>query len=292
MAQVRTWLPLRSLALGLLLVLPIATSLQAQAPKTKAAAAKVDLNTASAEELEKLPGVGEATAKKIIAGRPYPAGADVAKALEGAGVPKATVAKITPLVTVGTAAAAGGSAATKATAGAAAGAAKATGPVDLNTASQEELEKLKGVGPATAKKIIDGRPYAGVQDLKRAGLSDKLIASLGPSVTVSKAGTGAAGAAAGGSSTTSTSGGAAAGGAPAPGASSAAPKSAPVAKAAPAQQAEVTAQTPPQKGMVWVNTESGVFHKEGTRWYGKTKQGKWMTEADALKAGFRAAKNE
>jgi len=35
--------------------------------------------------------------------------------------------------------------------------------------------------------------------------------------------------------------------------------------------------------MVWVNTESG---KPGTRWYGKTKQGKYMTEADAIKAGY------
>ena len=44
--------------------------------------------------------------------------------------------------------------------------------------------------------------------------------------------------------------------------------------------------------MVWVNTDSGVFHKEGSRWYGKTKQGKFMSEADALKQGFQAAKNE
>jgi hypothetical protein len=42
-------------------------------------------------------------------------------------------------------------------------------------------------------------------------------------------------------------------------------------------------------GMVWVNTESGVYHKPGTRWYGKTKQGKYMTEADAQKAGYRAS---
>lgn len=51
-------------------------------------------------------------------------------------------------------------------------------------------------------------------------------------------------------------------------------------------------QTPPpnSSGMVWVNTDSGVYHKPGTRWYGKTKQGKYMLEADAIKAGYKAAK--
>jgi len=39
--------------------------------------------------------------------------------------------------------------------------------------------------------------------------------------------------------------------------------------------------------MVWVNTESRIYHKPGSRYYGKTKQGKYMTEADAIKAGYR-----
>jgi hypothetical protein len=50
------------------------------------------------------------------------------------------------------------------------------------------------------------------------------------------------------------------------------------------------AKAAPSKGMVWVNTDSKVFHHEGDRWYGKTKQGKYMTEADALKDGYRPAK--
>ncbi len=42
------------------------------------------------------------------------------------------------------------------------------------------------------------------------------------------------------------------------------------------------------KGMVWVNTSTKVYHKDG-EFYGKTKRGKFMAEDDAKKAGFRAA---
>jgi hypothetical protein len=45
-------------------------------------------------------------------------------------------------------------------------------------------------------------------------------------------------------------------------------------------------------GQVWVNTESHVYHKEGSKWYGKTKKGKYMSEADAVKEGDKPAKNE
>jgi hypothetical protein len=44
-------------------------------------------------------------------------------------------------------------------------------------------------------------------------------------------------------------------------------------------------------GKVWVNTDTGVYHKSG-RWYGKTKQGKFMSEDDAKKAGYHEAKAE
>ena len=43
------------------------------------------------------------------------------------------------------------------------------------------------------------------------------------------------------------------------------------------------------KGMVWVNTGTGVYHKSG-EFYGKTKAGKFMTEDEAKKAGHHAAK--
>jgi hypothetical protein len=44
-------------------------------------------------------------------------------------------------------------------------------------------------------------------------------------------------------------------------------------------------------GKVWVNLDTGIYHKGG-RWYGKTKDGKFLTEDDAKKAGYKAAKRD
>jgi hypothetical protein len=43
------------------------------------------------------------------------------------------------------------------------------------------------------------------------------------------------------------------------------------------------------KGLVWVNLSTRVYHQEGPS-YGTTKRGKFMTEEEAKKAGYRAAK--
>lgn len=37
---------------------------------------------------------------------------------------------------------------------------------------------------------------------------------------------------------------------------------------------------------------SKVYYYKGDRYYGKTRNGKYMTEADAIKAGFRSARKK
>jgi hypothetical protein len=55
----------------------------------------------------------------------------------------------------------------------------------------------------------------------------------------------------------------------------------------------MTATTPAPgatHGKVWVNTETHVYHNEGSRFYGKTKAGKYVTEAEARAEGDRPSK--
>jgi len=55
---------------------------------------------------------------------------------------------------------------------------------------------------------------------------------------------------------------------------------------------ETTTAGPDMSACVWVNTGSGIYHYAGSPWYGKTKQGVFLSEEEARQKGYRSARNE
>jgi hypothetical protein len=74
-----------------------------------------------------------------------------------------------------------------------------------------------------------------------------------------------------------------------PSVSPTAPSSA-TAKSASAETAIISPALAGSDDLVWVNTEKHVYHMEGSRFYGTTKKGKYMTEREAIQTGNKAAR--
>ena len=108
------------------------------------ASEKVDINSASVEELQRLNGIGTTLAQRIVEARPYKTLDELKSKVTGIGVAKLQAIKDQGLAV----------------------AESFPEKVDLNKASLYDLQFLVGVGAPLAQKIIDARPYQSVDELK------------------------------------------------------------------------------------------------------------------------------
>jgi competence ComEA-like helix-hairpin-helix protein len=145
----------------------------------------IDPNTASDVDLDRLPGVGPATARAIVTsreeGRVFRRPEDL---LEVRGIGEATLERMRGRLAFSGAPAGGGRTAPGRPP-------TASAVVDLNRASPEALEALPGIGPSLAARIVaarEERMFTSVDDLERVpGIGPATLQRLRPHVTVGRA---------------------------------------------------------------------------------------------------------
>ncbi len=147
---------------------------------------RIDLNNADRAELMQLPGVGPALAESILDHRsrqgPFRTVDDLAH-VHGLG--PTTLARLRPWVEVGPPSVVTSLPAEKGPAPArAARKSPPATPIDPNRATAEELQRLPGVGPTMAERIIEARakaPFRTADDLRRVrGIGKKTLEKLRP----------------------------------------------------------------------------------------------------------------
>jgi hypothetical protein len=75
----------------------------------------------------------------------------------------------------------------------------------------------------------------------------------------------------------------------APAGATKAPAAAPAAATSSAKPTDSRSAAPGGPGMVWVNKGTKTYHCSTDKWYGKTKNGAYLSETDAKTQGFHAA---
>jgi len=114
---------------------PAAKPAAAKPPAKALPATKVDVNAATAAQLEALPGIGPARSKAIVANRPY---AELGDLVKKKALPQGVFDKVAPGLAL----------------------------ANVNTSTAADLEKtLPGIGDVRAKAIVAGRPYAAPEDM-------------------------------------------------------------------------------------------------------------------------------
>jgi competence protein ComEA len=171
-----------------------------QLEKEAALPARIDLNRADHAQLRQLPEVGDKLATRIEEYRRTQGGFRSVDELQNVqGIGAARMHALRQLVTVSAEASeeapraklsGKGSVSSRKTAPATKVARPKKGealasPVDINRATEQELQQLPGIGPTLARRIIEARPFRSVDDLRRVrGIGARTLDKLRPFVTV------------------------------------------------------------------------------------------------------------